>query len=413
MESLPPALPLGDISSTPWAMSPVWFIVIALAVPAVAWLAFAWRHAFVQDPNHTRRAGIRELRRLLANVQRAQGRPQPRHLHAWFRATAKACGVRVSTPTGTQISQSLTSITGDANVSAHWRELWHATERSVFSADTTPPGDWLTRASSAAETIEMPKRVRTVPNQLKDWLPSSALTILIVLACSFPAGVRADALTDSLAPSTKALESNWNDWSAHYNIAALGAANGEWNTAVAHATVSFLQNPSSTATRDVLRLTLEKSGAVDPNLKRLLSDAWYARIPTSLSAAGWQRVALIAAGVLAATLILMVAKLYIAVRIRGGFALAGLSTVVLITAVLSWNAYGITNQPTAAVIVRSVDMSPVPTDLVTREETSPVAAGTVVLARRSFLGWQQIAVNGETLGWVRRNAVMPLYASRT
>ena len=406
-------LPLGEISSTPLAFSPTWFVVIALVLPAIAWLAFAWRRALVQDPNHTRRTGIRELRRLLASVRRSQGTPQPRHLHAWFRAVAKTCGVRVSTPTGAQISQSLHLITGDANVSSRWRELWGATERSVFSADTTPPGDWLERASSAAERIEIPKRVRKVPNRMADWLPSTALTALVVLACGFPAGVRADALSDALEPSTQALESNWNDWGAHYNIAALGAANGEWNTAVAHAAAAFLQNPSSAPARDVLRLALEKSGASDPNLKRLLSDVWYERIPTYISAAGWQRVALVAAGVLAVTLILMVSTLYVPIRIRGGFALAGLSTAVLITALVSWNAYGIANQPSAAVLVRAVDMSPAPTDLVTRQETSPIAAGTVVLTRRTFLGWQQIEVNHETLGWVRRNAIMPLYASRT
>jgi hypothetical protein len=261
--------------------------------------------------------------------------------------------------------------------------------------------------------MAIPKRVRKIPNRIADWLPSTALTVLVVLACGFPAGVRADALSDALEPSTKALESNWNDWGAHYNIAALGAANSEWNTAVAHATASFLQNPSSPTARDLLRLTLEKSGASDPNLKRLLSDVWYERVPTYLSASGWQRVAVVAAGVLAVTLILMVSTLYLRLKIRGSYALAGLSTVVLIVAVLSWNAYGIANQPTAAVVVRAVDMSPAPTDLVTRQETSPVAAGTIVLTRRVFLGWQQIAVNGETLGWVRRNAVMPLYASRT
>src|SRR4029453_8583427 len=111
----------------------------------------------------------------------------------------------------------------------HWRELWGATERSVFSADTTPPGDWLERASSAPEGIEIPKRVRTGANRIADWLPSTALTALVVLACSFPAGVRADALSDTLEPSTHALESNWHDWGAHYNIAALSADNGEWN----------------------------------------------------------------------------------------------------------------------------------------------------------------------------------------
>jgi hypothetical protein len=410
-------LPLGELSSTPLAFGPAWFVVMALILPAIVWLAFAWRRALVQDPNHTRRTGIRELRRLLKSVRRSQGTAQPPHLHAWFRATAKTCGVRVSTPTDTQISQSLHLITGDANARSRWRELWRATERSVFSTDTTPPGDWLERASAAAESIEIPKRARKVPNRIADWLPSTALTVMVVLACGFPAGGRADApgdaLGDALEPSTRALESNWNDWGAHYNLAALGAANGEWNTAVAHAAAAFLQNPSSVPARDVLRLSLEKSGASDPNLKRLLSDVWYERIPAYISAAGWQRVALVAAGVLAATLILMVSTLYVPIRIRGGFALAGLSTAVLITALVSWNAYGIANQPSAAVLVRAVDMSPAPTDLVTRQETSPVAAGTVVLTRRTFLGWQQIEVNPETLGWVRRNAIMPLYASRT
>jgi hypothetical protein len=81
---------------------------------------------------------------------------------------------------------------------------------------------------------------------------------------------------------------------------------------------------------------------------------------------------------------------------------------LFIVASVAWNAYGPLNQPTAGILVQSVNVSPAPTDLVPEHETAPAPAGAVVLTDRSFLGWRQITVNNAS-GWVRVSVVMPLY----
>jgi hypothetical protein len=63
-------------------------------------------------------------------------------------------------------------------------------------------------------------------------------------------------------------------------------------------------------------------------------------------------------------------------------------------------------------LVQNASVSAVPTDLVPTEETSPLSAGSVVVAGRSFLGWRKVEGEREISGWVRSNALLALYADR-
>jgi len=428
------ALPLGEISATPWSFSPYWFLILVIVVPAAAWLAFAWRRAFEEDPNRVRRSGVKELRRLVANIRKSRASPASIHLHAWMRATARTWGVQASAPTVNEVSTAQHTITGDAALTSSWRDLWHATERGLFAPNAAPPADWLERTSTFAASVEMPQRQTRYPNRLRHWLPSLAATVLTIMIGFASGTARAEAageedpaaaanaaaLLEAEGPAEKALQTHWNDWAAHHNIAAARIQQGDWNVAIAHATASFLQHPSSPATRGALRVALQQTPAADPHLQRMLYGTWYERIPGAFSVAGWQGVALASGLLLAGAIIAMILALYVPRRTpkrtylmlagRGVFAIG---LVVFSAALYSWNAYGAMNQPTAAILVKNANLSPAPTDLVPEEETSPLAAGTVVLTRRSFLGWQQVAVGNETSGWVRDNAVMPFYARRT
>ena len=429
-------LPLGEIGTTPWAFSPLWFVLLAIAIPAIAWATCAWRRAFAEDPNRIRRAGVREMRRLLAGMRRSRSSPQSRHLHAWLRATARTWGVGVSAPTAAEVSTALHAITGDAAVTSKWRELWRATEQGLFAANAKPPEGWLEKASSAAASVRMPKRERPFPNRLGHWLPS--ITAMVAVAASVvPGAARAElsegaAVSDShlieaQAAAQAALKSNWNDWAAHHNVAAARIQEADWNVAIAHATASFLQQPASPATRETLHAVLEQTQTADPRLRLMLSGAWYERIPALLSAAGWQRVALASSLLLAIALSTLVLALYVpstsSLAIKGysirrvmlctGRGGVALGVLLFGLAVVGWSGYGAMNRPDAAILLQNVNLSPAPTDLIPVEETSPFPAGTVVLAQRSFLGWQQVTIGENTSGWIRHNAVMPIYGKRT
>jgi hypothetical protein len=491
------ALPLGELSTTPWSFSPLWFAAMAALVPALVWLASAWRRALLECPNRVRRAGVKEMRRLLKNLRRSDGAVTPAHLHAWLRISARVWDVRTQAPCVSEVSLAARSICGDEVVVTRWHELWLATEQGLYAPNAQPADDWLGQAATAAATVDIPKRERLFPNRLRDWLPNRAPSRSGIIRTSFVTAVMAtrrrlvavrlsravsalalaalviavaqppiaDADVPWSAPTTSesevpasssaesadptstqseqsaedespqaeaieqapaeplspevqqaaqaALESNWNDWAAHHNLAAYETQQGELNRAIAHAAAAFAQHPDSATTGRTLLAALGDTQTVDPTLRRLVFGAWYERIPTLLSAASWQRVALISALLAAAGLSVMVFAMY-APRPslpwlgRGAFAIGA---VVLTLSISSWSAYGALNQPSAAILLQSANMSPVPTDLVPAEETAPVAAGSLVITGRTFLGWQQVNKGPEASGWIRSNAVMPVYAS--
>src|SRR5882672_3632087 len=123
---------LGQLGGTPWSFNPAWFLLLSLGLPGLTWLGFAWKRALDEDPHRLRRSGLRELRRLLVRIRRSGAVPQPVHLHGWCHAAARTWDIRVSAPTGVQLSQSLQTLTRDPLSASAWRELWSMTERGLY-----------------------------------------------------------------------------------------------------------------------------------------------------------------------------------------------------------------------------------------------------------------------------------------
>lgn len=427
-------LPMGELAATPWSLSPLWFIALALGAPALLWFGLAWRRALLECPNRVRRAGIKEMRRLLKSLQRADTTPRSAHLHAWLRATARVWNIRTSAPCVVEISQAAHAISGDSIVSARWRELWQRTEHGLYGPNAPSTQEWLQQATNVAGTVDMPKRERFFPNRLAHWLPSVAGAVLLVVMLgsaqsladvpwSAPtSGVRvpsveaesAELASEVSEDAQAALDADWNDWAAHRNLAAHQTQQGELSSAIAHAAAAFVQHPTGSDTRDALLAALGESEVVDSKLQRLLSGSWYERAPTLLSPAGWQRLALLAALITAAGFCVMVLSLYSRSSrdavVWAGRGVAALSAIVLVASITGWNAYGAFSDPEAAMLVQNANVSPVPTDLVPTEETSPLSAGSVVIAGRTFLGWRKVEGEREISGWVRGTALMPIYA---
>jgi hypothetical protein len=420
----PTLMSLGQLGATPWSFNPAWFLLLSLGLPGLTWLGCAWQRALDEDPHGLRRSGLRELQRLLGRIRRSGSQPQQLHLHSWCRAAARTWGVRESAPTGTQVTQSLQTLTENRSLTSTWQELWSVTERGLYGADATPPPDWLERASSAAVTVEVPKRERWLPNRLAHWFPSMAAAVLVVMGI-VAGSARADQARDDRAAAlvlpadqraaVDALHAHWNDWAAHYNLAVAQIQEGNWNFAVAHATSAFLLHPASAANRDNLRLAVQRAGTMDPTLRRLLYGAWFQQFPGWLSPAGWQRVALVASLAPAGGLTAIVLALYVPRNRKtlnsGGRGALTAGALVLIVAIGAFNAYGPLNQTTAGILLEGVNLNPSPTELVPERETSPAIAGTVVLPLSTFLSWRQISAGTHVSGWVRGNAVMPLYES--
>ena len=426
-------LPLHGAGATPWSFSPAWFALLGAGLPLPLWISLALWRAWEDDPDRLRRAGRRELQRLLARMRRG-GTPRPADLHAWCRASAHAWDIRAAAPTKEQLSRSLGVLDGDHRDVARWRALWQGAERNLYAADARLPPEWLSESIAAAERLHIPSRRNWLPKRLRHWWPAlaSALCIGALMvagpdlraaagategAADVPDARTAAALRAVQRSAGEALRRNWNDWAAHYDIGAQQLAQGNSGYAAAHLTAAFLQRPASAAVRDDLRWSLQQASVVDPTLSRLLYGAWFQRYPALLSPASWQRLGLVSGLMIGFALCGLVLSLYLARTTRSwrraACWVAAAGIIGLVVSTLAWRAWGDLHRPDVAMLVESINLSPIPSDLVTEAETQSVAADSMVLTQKSFLGWRRvriIGVSGVTDGWTRSRFVMPLYA---
>jgi hypothetical protein len=421
------ALSLGQLKATPWSFHPAWFLLLAFGLPALIWSGLAWKRALDEDPHRLRRAGLRQLRRLLSRIGRTHAAPQPWQLHSWCQATARIWGIRASTPTSGQVARSLQTLSeGDEITRKTWRELWSITERGLYANSGTAPADWHERAAAAARQVQLPKRERWLPDKRSHWFPPRATVAAVACGFTLACGAllspgnaaHADQTPAAISQqdqkaAAEALRLHWNDWAAHYNIAAAQIQEGNWNYAVAHAATAFLLDPAFRPNRNNLRYAIQQTGTMDPSFRRLLYGPWFQKFPGLLSPAGWQHLALLASLILAAALTALVIRLYyptwrrpLSLGARWGLATgAALMTVAL----LSFNAFGMSGRSDAGILVDTINLSPTPTELVPEAETAPANAGSVVVPEGAFLGWRRVSLGMNVSGWVRGNAVMPFY----
>jgi len=420
-------LPVGESAAIPWALHPAWFIILALTVPALAWLGFAWKRALEADPSRPRRHGLRDLKRLLDHARSEPlGCPQPAQLHRWLQATARIWGVPVAAPTAEQIVTALKASSSGNAPTARWHALWQEAEHALYAAEGTVSAQWLERAAQAAAEIERPPRLCWWPNRLSHWLPPLASAALLALGIGItlgPAGADAEEAptaagagleaADQLAG--RALDADWTDWAAHQSLAVVHLGEGHWHRAVAHAATAFVLHPSSREVAEVLRFALQQTDSADRTLRRLALGTGYERFPARMSAAAWQRLSLFAALLLAAGLSILVISMYARGRmlIHAGTATAAAGAIVMALSVVCFHAYGNLARPDAAMVLMPANALPIPTELAPEEHIVPLPPGTVVETQRRFLGWQQVVSRDGSQGWVRRQSVLPFYRPST
>lgn len=428
----------------PWAIHPGWFTLLALGLAALLWAGLAFKRALDEDPYRLRRAGRYELKRLMSRLKRAGGVLRPVDLHAWCQAAARAWGVRVSAPTGTQVVRSMDALNADVAQQHRWMRLWHSAERALYAAGGTPAHSWVEETCAAAEEVEVPPRQNWLPKSRHHWLPHLAVWLCVLPMLGGPIGVSpahstppaasapppaaqstaapapdaqmAAGLAAAQGPALRALQSHWDDWAAHYDVGTQQLAHGNWNYAVAHLSAAFVQHPSSTRVRDNLRYVLQVSGTMDPTLRRLLYGAWFQSYPAWLSPAAWQRLGLLAAllagsGLCAGVLSLYERRYSRELRLYGSWSVSVCAATILVC-VMAWNGWGELHRADITMLVDGINLSPVPTDLVPEQETSPVSPGALALPAQAFLDWRQvriIGVPGVASGWVRGGSIMPLY----
>ena len=86
-----------------------------------------------------------------------------------------------------------------------------------------------------------------------------------------------------------------------------------------------------------------------------------------------------------------------------------LSVLVASVATYSLHRYGQLAHPSAVFVWKPTTLRSVPTEADTAQKTSPLSAGSVAVAEKTFLGWTKLSFAGGQSGWVRSEDLIGLY----
>ena len=83
--------------------------------------------------------------------------------------------------------------------------------------------------------------------------------------------------------------------------------------------------------------------------------------------------------------------------------------LLAVASVLGWQTYAAAADPAAVVVWRAGTLRSIPTEADTAQKTTALAAGSIALVGKTFLGWTQLTFDNGQTGWVRREELVPLW----
>jgi hypothetical protein len=90
-------------------------------------------------------------------------------------------------------------------------------------------------------------------------------------------------------------------------------------------------------------------------------------------------------------------------------AVLALSIIICSSAVAGVTSYGLAANVNAVIVSRHSVLRSVPTEADTTQKTSPLSAGSIALADKTFLGWRRLSFENGQTGWVRKDDIVPLW----
>lgn len=407
----PSTLPLEVLSGSgsSWSPWPRRDVVTAAAVIVACfpllWLALSFSRARRVDPGKPARKARQQLSGIVQHIERASGPEREKALAAWRQHSAILWQSHHAAPSPDLF----------ANDEA-WTRLWIESDRALYAEHAELPEDWTARARAALASKPAPRFPLFSVFAPRNLLP------LLCIACiaGLPFETQAQADTDYRNGKFAEAEETWrasvsahpDDWIAHHNLALALAQQNQWSEAGAHAVVAFVQNPRHPSTRWHLAYTLERSGYTPPVIGRFITPGWPERLAQFASPAEWQRALLagIALAMISLSLILLHAYGWRVPAWKFLSWTGGLTAVIVMaSAGFSLQVWSTVGHADAALTWQAGELRSIPTDLNAEQQTAPLAAGSLCRIERSFLGWRQLSFpNGQT-GWVRKEALVPLW----
>jgi hypothetical protein len=396
-------VPLAAGTLTAWVVAP-------FVLWAGLWVWLAVRRARQTDPVRPRREARDRLAQTLARLVSAPTTTRAGLLFAWQRDTALLWQIRHAAPRASVFADDPT-----------WATLWSEADRALYGADAVLPPDWIARAQAALAAKRVPG--------FKAWrafLPQNLMPFAALLAVGFVATaavVRAAEL-DAAAAYRKgdfsAAEKAWRaatakaptDWIARHNLSLALAQQERPGEAAAQAAAAFVQSPGDAAVRWHFGQTAEKAGFAARELAAFFNPGAQHRVARAASPATWQLGLIGAAFAAAGALGWLLVSAYGGRRAAARRSAVGLLAAALLTggaAAAGLTAYGLAANPAAVVVARAGTLRSIPTEADTSQKTTPLAAGSLALADKTFLGWTRLAFENGQTGWVRREEVVGLW----
>jgi len=301
-----------------------------------------------------------------------------------------------------------------------WARLWSEADRALHSRDPGLPADWQARAESALQAVKVPGWNPFTLLAGRNLFPF-LLTLLVVASLGIPTLGHAETAAESYKRGDfAAAERGWQtsvkaapgDWVARHNLGLALAQQDRWAEATAWWTSAFLLNSRADTTRWDLSLGLQRSGLAEAQLVDLSRGEGRYHLVRLATPGEWE-LALIGAGLLvAAALILLLLQGY---RRIGGWgkptalAVTLLGIVLAAAATFSLHTYGPLADPGAVFVWKSDTLRSIPTDADTTQKTSPLSAGSIAVAEKTFLGWTMLSFPSGQTGWCRTEDLIPRY----
>jgi hypothetical protein len=284
------------------------------------------------------------------------------------------------------------------------------------------PADWITRAQAAVAAIRLPgfrARRLFLPQNLMPF--AAAVTLIAVVTVSVVEAAELDALSAYRKSDFSAAEKSWlaaitkmpTNWIARHNLSLALAQQDRASEAAAQAVAAFVQQPADPAVRWHFALAAEKSGALPAPLGEFLKPGPRQSIARFTSAGNWQLVLITAAWAMVTTIgwLLFCAyeRRHTRTHLRIAFGVILVCLLVGGSALAGVRAYGLAAHADSVIVARPAALRSIPTEADTAQKTTPLAAGSLALARHTFLGWTQLAFENGQTGWVRKDDIVPLW----
>jgi len=444
----PENLPRDPLSDTRTGFAPlstptlvVLCLLSAVLCPLLVWLGLALQRSRATDPQRRRREALAQLAAVLHDLSHARTHDKvAAQLHRWQRHAATLWEISHAAPGAPLIHARVAAVSHDA--AGAWSNLWADADRALHGKDAALPQDWRHRAEGALRAVRVagwPPLSAFAPRNLLPFLArteglkaeglNQALRASLWLLCLFsfsallPSAFGAESAVESYKRGDfPAAEHNFratilaapSDWAARHNLGLALAQQDRWAEATAYWTGAFLLAPRAGETRWDLALGLQRSGLAPSELVELARGHGRFGLARLASPGEWQLALVAAALLIALALVLLLLKGY---RRSGNWAqptaLTGILVAILLAAAatLSLRTYGQLAQPGAVFVWRPSLLRSIPTEADTSQKTSPLSAGSLAVADRTFpIGtWIHLVFPGGQTGWVRSEDVIRLY----